>query len=144
MDTSCKLLADETFCNPWCHWAIHHQLNYGEPTSLNLKYLIKWPASVVFNSSPKFLDTVFRWKKQTPKVQLNIQVFLKRICLSLKLGSGTFSFFPLVLNHITYQHTCAQRVHIQTHMHTHSLSHIKQKKSSVSLSYLSSIGKPGN
>lgn len=141
---SCKLLADKTICNPWCHWALHHQLDYGEPTSLDLKYLIKWPASVVFNSSPKFLDTVFRWKKQTPKVQLNIQVFLKRICLSLKLGSGTFSFFPLVLNHITYQHTCAQRVHTHTHTGTHILSHIKQKKSSVSLSYMSSIGKPGN
>lgn len=98
---------------------------------------------MVFSSSPKFLDTVFRWKKQTPKVQLNIQVFLKRICLSLKLGSGTFSFFPLVLNHITYQHMCAQRVHTQTHRHTHPLSH-KTKKSSVSLSYVSSIGKPGS
>lgn len=30
------------------------------------------------------------------------------------------------------------------HTGTHSLSHIKQKKSSVSLSYKSSIGKPGN
>lgn len=40
MDMSCKLLADKKICNPCCHWAIHHQLNYGEPTRLNLKYLI--------------------------------------------------------------------------------------------------------
>lgn len=97
---------------------------------------MKPPALVVFNSSPKSLGTVFRWKKQTPKVQLNIQVFLKRICLSLKLGSGTFSFSPLVLNHITYQHTCAQRAHTQAH----TRSRVKQKKSSVTLSYMLSAG----
>lgn len=126
MDTSCKLLADKRFVTLG---ATRHP----PPVELLwtkvwiLKYLIKLPALVVFNSSPKFLETVFRWEKQTPRVQLNIQVFLKRICLSLKLGSGTFSFFPLVLNHITYQHTCAQRIHIQTHRRALSLTWNKRK-----------------
>lgn len=37
MDTSCKLLADKKICNPWCHWALHHQFNYCESKSLNFK-----------------------------------------------------------------------------------------------------------
>lgn len=102
MDTSCKLLADETIGNPWCHWALHHQLNYDEPTSVKLKYLIKWPASVVFNSSPKFLDTVFRWKKKKNSKSSNEHSSLFKENLSkLKTRFRHFQFFPLVLNHIT-------------------------------------------
>lgn len=109
-----------------------------------LKYLIKLPALVVFNSSPKILETIFRWKKQTPKVQLNIQVFLKRICLSLKLGSGTFSLFPLVLNHITYEHTCAQRVHIHTHRRTRTHTHTQNTNKRKAVCHLVTCSLSGN
>lgn len=76
---------------------------------------------MVFNSSPKISETIFRWKKQTPKVELNIQVFLKNLS-KLKTRFRHFQFFPLVLNHITHEHTCAQSVHTQTHRHTCALT----------------------
>lgn len=86
-------------------------------------------------NSPKCLDTVFRWKKQTPKVQLNIQVFFKENLTKLKTRFRHFQFFPLVLNHITYQHMCAQRVHTHTHppthRRTHTLSHETEEKQGV-------------
>lgn len=82
---------------------------------------------VVFNSFPKILETIFRWKKQTPKVELNIQVFLKNLS-KLKTRFRHFQFFPLVLNHITHEHTRAQSVHTQTHRHAHALAHKTRTK----------------
>lgn len=91
---------------------------------------------MVFNSSPKILETIFRWKKQTPK-ELNIQVFLKNLS-KLKTRFRHFQFFPLVLNHITHEHTHVLRVCTYKRTGTHAHSHIKheQKKSSVSLRYM--------
>lgn len=59
---------------------------------------------MAFNFSPKTLEITCRWKKQTPEVQLSIQVFKENLS-ELKLGSGTFQLcfvFPISLNHITY------------------------------------------
>lgn len=52
MDTLCKLLADKKICNPWCHWAIHHQLNYCEAKSLNFKILYKITSNWWFSTPP--------------------------------------------------------------------------------------------
>lgn len=49
---------------------------------------------MAFNFSPKTLEIIFRWEKQTPEVQLSFQVFKENLS-ELKLGSGTFSFVLL-------------------------------------------------
>lgn len=108
-------------CNPWCHQAIHHQLNYCEPKGLNFKIPYKNYQHWWFSTPPLRFQKQYLGGKANSKVELNIQVFLKNLS-KLKTRFRHFQFFPLVLNHITHEHTCAQRVHTQMHRHARALA----------------------